>query len=308
MRPISDQRRYIEDERHRHIVRRGIRGSLHFENIPWLERVLAFLLKVTMTEAWGRANALNIKPSHVDLAVPLLPPAFEGCRLLFMTDLHIDANASLTDRLIHTIAHMDCDYIVLGGDYTFKMNCDSQRASDLMRRLARYLTGRARVFGILGNHDRYSMAECLAACGVEMLVNEHICLQRGDDRLYIAGLDDWHYFHADDLECADQGIPEHVCKIMVCHSPERYKEAALKGYSLYLAGHTHGGQVCLPGGIVLVTSATIPRKMIKGPWLYRHMAGYTSRGVGSSGVPVRFFCAPEIILMTLKRGSTPKDL
>jgi predicted MPP superfamily phosphohydrolase len=133
-----------------------------------------------------------------------------------------------------------------------------------------------------------------------MLINDHVCLERGQHRLFLAGLDDHHYFRADDLGRADQGIPQHSCKIMVCHSPEKYKEVADQGYGLYLAGHTHGGQICLPGGIALVSSATVPRRMIRGPWRYGHMTGYTSKGIGASGVMARFCCAPEITLITLK--------
>ncbi len=89
---------------------------------------------------------------------------------------------------------------------------------------------------------------------------------------------------------------------MVCHSPERYLEAADSGYSLYLSGHTHGGQVCLPGGVALVTSATVPRRLVKGRWKYREMRGYTSRGVGTSGIAVRYFCPPEMTVVTLRHG------
>ncbi len=302
MRPISEQRKRIEDEGHRHIVRRGMRGPLHVENIPYLEEVLDFVLKVSMTRTWGRSNALQVRLQHVDMMLPFLPPAFAGCRLLFITDLHIDAHESLVDRTLQLIAGMDCDYIMLGGDYTFGLNRDSQRSFDLMTRIAGYLTDRTRVFGILGNHDRYSMAECLNACGIEMLINDHVCLEKGGDRVYVAGMDDGHYYHADDLERADEGIPKDVFKIMLCHSPEKYQEVAQKGYSFYLAGHTHGGQICLPGDIVLVSSATVPRRMIKGQWRYGDMAGYTSKGVGTSGVRARFFCPPEITLITLKRG------
>ncbi len=89
--------------------------------------------------------------------------------------------------------------------------------------------------------------------------------------------------------------------IMISHSAEGYKAAAAAGYSLYLAGHSHGGQVCLPGGVEVVTAATVPRHFLTGSWEYDGMAGYTSRGVGASGVAVRFFCRPEITVITLVR-------
>jgi hypothetical protein len=96
-------------------------------------------------------------------------------------------------------------------------------------------------------------------------------------------------------------VEDGAFRIVVCHSPEMYEMAAGAGCSLYLGGHTHGGQVCLPGGVAIVTCATIPRRMLKGRWRWGDMAGYTSRGSGASGVAVRFFCRPEITVVTLRR-------
>ena len=134
-----------------------------------------------------------------------------------------------------------------------------------------------------------------------MLVNENICLEKCDDRLYLVGLDDCHYFGTDDLVMADAGISKGTFKIMLCHTPERFREAAAADYSLYLTGHTHGGQICFPSGKTVIMACTaVPHRMAKGLWQYQNLKGYTSRGVGSSGVPVRYFCPPEITFITLK--------
>jgi predicted MPP superfamily phosphohydrolase len=90
---------------------------------------------------------------------------------------------------------------------------------------------------------------------------------------------------------------------MICHSPEQYPKVESAGFDLYLTGHTHGGQVCLPGGHILVKGASVPRKILKGKWRYHSMTGYTSRGVGSTSLPVRFFCPPEMTFITLKKSS-----
>jgi predicted MPP superfamily phosphohydrolase len=141
----------------------------------------------------------------------------------------------------------------------------------------------------------------LSDSGVEMLINESICLKREQEQIYLSGVDDCHYYGADDIEAAAGTISDGEFKVMVSHSPECYKKAARNGYSLHLAGHTHGGQVCLPGGAAIVTSSTIPRRMVSGQWTYRGMRGYTSRGVGASGAAVRFFCRPEMTVITLHR-------
>ena len=125
-----------------------------------------------------------------------------------------------------------------------------------------------------------------------MLTNEYECYRKGGQCIYVVGLDDCHYYGAADIALAASDIPDEAFKIMLCHSLEFYKEAENAGFSLYLAGHTHGGQVCRPGGVAVVTCATIPRRMLKGKWRWGDMAGYTSRGCGASGVAVRFFCRP----------------
>ncbi len=135
-----------------------------------------------------------------------------------------------------------------------------------------------------------------------MLLNENVCLEKNSEKIYLAGMDDCHYYGADDLELADAGITDSAFKIMICHSPEQYLKAESAGFDLYLTGHTHGGQVCLPGGGILVKGASVPRKILKGKWRYRSMTGYTSRGVGPSSIPVRFFCPPEMTFITLKRS------
>jgi predicted MPP superfamily phosphohydrolase len=171
-----------------------------------------------------------------------------------------------------------------------------------MRELATQLGKKSQVFGILGNHDKYKMAEVLDHCGVKMLLNESACFEKNGEKIYLTGLEDCHYYGADDISLADSGIDNGAFKIMASHSPERYREIAKAGYSLHLAGHTHGGQVCLPNGLALVTSATVPRRMIKGKWMYHGMVGYTSRGVGACEVGVRYFCPPEMTIITLSNS------
>jgi predicted MPP superfamily phosphohydrolase len=87
---------------------------------------------------------------------------------------------------------------------------------------------------------------------------------------------------------------------LLSHTPEIYRQAAHADFKLLLSGHTHGGQVCLPGSIPITLDAVLPRHMGSGPWKYHNMSGYTSVGVGSSIVAVRFNCPPEITLHHLK--------
>ncbi len=302
MRKISEKRQVVERERREHNVRRGRWGWFHFENMPWLQDVFRGFLRLVGLRRRGERNATAILVEWVEFELAELGRAFDGMRILLVTDTHIDEFPSLAGEIVRLAESVEYDLCILGGDYNFGYRQESGMAYLRMRELAEGLVRRSPVYGILGNHDKYAMGAMLAECGVRMLVNEHAVIERGGERLPLVGLDDCHYYEAADIALAEEGLPEGAFKVMLSHSPEMYRDAAEAGYSLYLAGHTHGGQVCLPGGIAVVSCATAPRRMLRGKWRYGGMAGYTSRGSGASGVSVRFFCRPEITVITLRRG------
>ena len=155
-------------------------------------------------------------------------------------------------------------------------------------------------YGVLGNHDTVCMLPGLEEIGIRMLMNEHETIKRGNQCVYLAGVDDAHFYRADNIEKAVSGIPSDEFSILLSHTPEIYRQAALADFNLLLSGHTHGGQICLPGGIPITLDSVLPRQMGAGPWRYRDMIGYTSVGAGSSIVPVRFNCPPEITLHHLQ--------
>ncbi|MCF7957006.1 MAG: metallophosphoesterase [Phycisphaerae bacterium] len=304
MKPISKKRQLIEQEHHIHPVSRGWRRTYHLENMPRAMNLLDLALRFTFLDTIGRTNALNIKTEEIELCFENLPATFNNTRILLITDLHINGNERLTEKLLKTVAHLDYDICILGGDYSFGHGAKGKCAWPVMGEITSELLRKSPVYGILGNHDRYGVAQHMQEQGAQMLINEHGWLENGTDRIYLTGLDDCHYHKADDLPLADKGIPDEAFKIMLSHSSEPYRDIARAGYHLCLTGHTHGGQVCLPGGFAPVTCTTVPRKMIKGTWRHENMTGYTSRGVGTSGLNVRFFCPPEITIITLKpKGS-----
>ena len=139
-------------------------------------------------------------------------------------------------------------------------------------------------------------------CGVRILLNESEPIARGDQRIYLAGIDDAHFYRVDNIEKAALQIPENSFSILLSHTPEVYRQAAHANFNLMLSGHTHGGQICLPGSIPIKLEAVLPRRMGAGAWQYQNMTGYTSVGVGSSVLPVRLNCPPEITLHCLRRA------
>jgi predicted MPP superfamily phosphohydrolase len=136
-----------------------------------------------------------------------------------------------------------------------------------------------------------------------MLLNESVAIERGSDRIHIAGIDDTHFYRSGSIDRAAAGMPRDEFSVLISHTPEVYREAERAGFDVMLSGHTHGGQICLPGGIPITLDAKLPRRFGRGAWRYGKLHGYTSVGAGSSVVPVRFNCPPEITLHHLEHLS-----
>ena len=146
------------------------------------------------------------------------------------------------------------------------------------------------------------MVPALEEMGVRMLLNESVAIRRGEQAIHIAGIDDAHFYRVDNIEKSASDIDFDAFAILLSHTPEIYRQAAHAGFRLTLSGHTHGGQLCLPGSIPLTLDSNLPRKYGAGAWEFGGMAGYTSVGVGTSIVAVRLNCPPEITLHHLHCG------
>lgn len=301
MREISQIR--LEKERQQKIksLRYGLLSYLHWENLPWLANVFTFFLKATGLYQRGLGNLLDIRQEEVEIRLPRLPAAFDGFRLLWVSDLHIDKVDGQTERVVEVIESVSCDVAVFGGDSCFEHEL-AETTAPRMARVAAALAAKGPAFAVLGNHDYAPIVPVLREAGVRVLLNENMPIERNGEVIRLIGIDDCHYFGADDLTLAMENTEEDEFKLVLSHSPEIYKKAAAAGIDLCLAGHTHGGQVCLPSGRALVICADVPRALIKGHWKHGDMIGYTSRGAGASGVPVRFNCPPHVAVFTLRRG------
>jgi hypothetical protein len=273
------------------------RNFFHIENWYSVHALMRLALRLTGLYGRGRRNATDIRVRHNLVTIPALPPPFHGLRLLHLSDIHLDMEPAILQAMIEQVAATDHDLCVITGDFRARTFGDCRPAIDAMARLRPYLAGP--VYGVLGNHDFIEMVPDLESLEVRVLVNEALTLERDGAVLYLAGIDDPHYYGADNLEKAAGGIPPEAIAILLSHSPEIYRQAALAGFKLMLCGHTHGGQICLPGGIPLTYNAKCPRRLGRGPWLWGEMQGYTSAGAGSCVVPVRFNCPPEITVHRL---------
>jgi predicted MPP superfamily phosphohydrolase len=177
-----------------------------------------------------------------------------------------------------------------------------------MPRILQAIHARHGVYGVLGNHDLGNMVAPLTELGVEMLVNRGVRKDIRGDKLWLAGVDDPQGFRCDSLEWALDGAARDEFTLLVAHGPALARPAADTGVDLYLCGHTHGGQVCLPlWGPLLTNAPGSPRAHVAGRWRVGRMHGCTTRGLGTTDLPVRFLCPPEAGIITLRRGASHDD-
>jgi predicted MPP superfamily phosphohydrolase len=296
-RPTVQRRLALE---HDHEARRLGRATRIFPLEHWHKTPALIRTCLRLAGLYRRgqrnARALTVREHTVGLA--RLPPAFDGFTILQLTDLHIDIDPGFVDVLIARVAPLAYDLCVLTGDYRARTFGRFDATLAALDRLRAALT--APVYAVLGNHDSLRMVPAMETMGYRVLLNEAVAIERRGATLQLAGIDDAHHYGTDDVARAAQAIPADTVSILLSHTPETYRQAAAAGFDLFLCGHTHGGQICLPGGIPVITEAASPRRFARGPWRHGAMTGYTSAGAGACVVPVRLNCPPEVTLHRLR--------
>jgi predicted MPP superfamily phosphohydrolase len=300
----TTQRLELQEQLKKRKIAQGL-GLFALERFFSVNAGISALISICGMRERGLLNILDLRVEEHEVILPSLPEAFEGFRLMQLADLHCDLEVQMMERIREVILTIPHDAVVLTGDYHNKVSKPFDRSLDEMLRLIPLLHPLR--FATLGNHDFLQKVEPLEAAGLPFLLNESRAIERGSSRLWICGIDDPHFFRTHDLEKARAGVPQGETSILLSHSPETYREAAPLGYDLHLSGHTHGGQICAPGGIPLYRNAPgCRREHLSGSWREQSMIGYTSRGTGSAGVAARFYCPPEITLHTLRSSSLPR--
>lgn len=258
------------------------------------------LLKSCGLSKRGLQNAQKLSLAHNTLEFAELPEAFDSMSILLITDLHMGGPLDVCRCVAELVRGMSVDLCVFGGDYTYD---EWLKFSEVRGEFAPLLSGidaREGCVAVLGNNDRPEVSRDLEELGVKVLINETYALMRGDQKILVTGTDDPHTFYSS-FASEVLAEPHDGFRVALVHSVELADEAARGGCNLYLAGHSHGGQICLPGGLPLVTRVRKNRRLTRGLWNYKGMTGYTSRGAGVSGVPARFNCRGEVTLLTLRR-------
>ncbi len=273
---------------------------LNFPNFIFHRIALTWIFKVSGLYEQGIRNSLDIRRQEETFILHSLPQEFDGMRILFLTDLHLDGLPGLTEVIIDRVKEMDVDICLIGGDVRMDVYGPVAPSLRLLRRLLVNIRARHGIYGVLGNHDCIELVPDFEEAGMLMLVNDAQSIVRNNETIWIIGIDDPNYYKVHNLEMAFRKVPDGAFTILIAHSPEAYDEAVPYQPHLYLCGHTHGGQIRLPGRGPIYTNSRAPRFTAAGRWHYKGIEGYTSRGVGASGVPLRFNCPGEISLITLR--------
>jgi predicted MPP superfamily phosphohydrolase len=236
----------------------------------------------------------QIELTRATLPVSGLADALAGLRIGLLTDLHRSDTVSheMIDRAVRLVMAEAPDVIILGGDYvTWGDRRFVQPVADALAPLS----APHGVFAVLGNHDDdRDMPAALTAKGFAVLRDARTRLVVNGEPLELAGLRYWTR-RVNDIAHVLRGASPTV--ILLAHTPMRLAEAAALGVPLVLSGHTHGGQIVLPG-IGAVAAREFP--VVAGIGKRESTTIFVSRGVGTVYVPVRLNCDPEVALLTLK--------
>jgi len=287
----------------RRTKRQGTKQRFITGAVDRLAPLLGLCLRLIGLYKRGYRNAENIVVNGVDLHYPDIPASFAGYRILHLTDLHLDSMAGTADRIVRKINGLECDLCVITGDYRKSIRGEFEQILYPMEKIVAAVNAKDGIVVTLGNHDTYRMTAPFEEMGVTVLANETMTIYRGNETISVTGVDDPHEYYS---ESAIAALTDSIdgFKVALVHTPELYDYAADKGYRLYLCGHTHGGQICLPGGIPLITHLNRGKRYYRGFWQFAGMKGYTNQGCGAIGIPIRFNTQSEVALITLHNGKS----
>ncbi|MBI4459015.1 MAG: metallophosphoesterase [Acidobacteria bacterium] len=229
-----------------------------------------------------------------------LPPTFSA-KVAQLSDLHHGLYVSLREieQAVELVNYASPEMVLLTGDFVTRSWVHIEPVAEALGQLRAPLG----LYAVMGNHDHRTGAEKiekhLSRHGIEVLRNRHILVRHGQTVLGLAGMDDIWY--TGNLRAALRGLPADIPRILLCHNPRIFLEAVGEGIDFVVSGHTHGGQVQVPG-----LGTMYRRKFHSGhSGLHRFQKTqiYVSRGIGKVVLPVRLGCPPEISIFHLKPSS-----
>jgi uncharacterized protein len=253
------------------------------------------LLAGSLTPIWASESAYRLELAREELRLPKWDA--EGFKLGFISDFHL-TGPKQTDRAIeaaHAVMREKVDVIALGGDFVERRT--QPQLDNLTRFLQTFRDATVPVVAVLGNHDYWTgsiktVVSRFEGTGVRLLRNdsleiEGVTLVGQDDA--IAGNTDYAFF-----------TPDRTSRSLIAllHEPDAVADQP-DHVSLQVSGHSHGGQICFPGG-QHIYSPGMARNFVNGFYARESAPIYVSRGVGTTGPDYRLFCPPEIAILTLR--------
>jgi len=250
------------------------------------------------------------------LEVPLvqLPEGFDGFTIAQLSDFHYEDHFSVVPirKAVELVNGLHPDLIVLTGDFvTVPMlenrsgRRQSARTAGPCAAILQHLQAPMGKFAVLGNHDAAAdsiqVVSALHGHGIPVLLNRSVPLERGNARIWLAGIDD-ALEGRPDLEAALHKIPSGEPIVLLAHEPDFADDAVLSPVDLQLSGHSHGGQIWIPG-IGAPWLPALGRKYPRGIYRLGNLTLYTNIGIGTIRLPIRINCPPEITLITLRIAS-----
>ena len=247
-----------------------------------------------------------------DVAIPDLPPAFEGYRLGILTDFHHGPQQPLerAERAVAFANSQAPDLVVLLGDYGTSEGMMPglsrryyQRTYAELGPALQKLRARDGVVAVIGNHDHYASADetasWLGALGVRVMRGERLELAVDGQALHVVGIPD--LWEGEVSTASVAALVDHQTPtIILSHHPDAVQHCAHPGVHLVLSGHTHGGQVVLPWIGALVTRSEVCTRQHPAGWVPNpHARRFVSRGIGTQ-IPLRFGAPPEVVVLTLR--------
>lgn len=262
------------------------------------------------------ADAALFEPNHpvvtrIDIPLLRLPREFDGFTIAQLSDFHYDPYFSVIPirKAVFLANTLNPDLVVLTGDFV-SAPVASKSASANQASLQAYpcsdvlekLRAKHGVWAVLGNHDTVTnsdhVMEALQQAGIQVLSNNAVPIERSGRRFWLAGVEDV-LIGRPDMRTALQGIPAGEPVVLLVHEPDFADRSAHHSIDLQLSGHSHGGQIRIPG----LGAPYLPpmgRKYPRGLRKVGNLTLYTNVGLGTLYIPVRFACAPELTFITLR--------
>jgi len=260
----------------------------------------------------GLVQSRHPRVVKVEIALDRLPRAFDGFTIAQLSDFHYEERFSVVpiSKSVEMVNRLAPDLTVLTGDFVtvriFEWQKSLAEAAATALPCARILQRlEGQKFGIMGNHDAAGYPERVIAAlenhDIPVLQNRAVPLERGGARIWLAGIDD--ILKGDpNLPATLAGIPPGETTILLAHEPDFADEAAHGQVDLQLSGHSHGGQVWIPG-IGAPWLPPLARKYPRGLYQIGPLTLYTNIGIGTIRAPIRINCPPELTLITLRCSS-----